>query len=447
MDDATLHRVMGSMGASSAPSPSTATPDLSQIFGAMNSDGTSDFTALAKASGMDPGEMKDFTSKLWAQLDELSSDPEAYQSFLREKARDAGVDPTGGGGGGDALSGWDSNTSGMPGTGTGERRGANSSEMHHAERATFLAPAPTRNASGAEKDSSSWNVGVVAVWRASSDIESLTPVPLDQTNTNTFVPCRLRAPVRTEKVALPDPRESHGAESFVSPLERLMSASSDPKVIDATVYDIEVHPDVVKHALENPAYQEFLIESATKFAEKHDPSVSFIRDPPGGRRCYARRGEASARAAAAAAAADARAAGLIGTEDMSASLMMELAGMGVSDGKGGGVAGITKTKNESRSTLGKNVLVSEVEASHIVIVERDASGAPILVTVTLHLPQLLSMASANLEVSSRFVNLDPGPGEPPTAVALPFAIDQNDALAKWSKKKRQLTIKAKPKNL
>ena len=39
----------------------------------MTAGGTPDFTALAKASGMDSGLMKTHASRLWKQMDELVS--------------------------------------------------------------------------------------------------------------------------------------------------------------------------------------------------------------------------------------------------------------------------------------------------------------------------------------------------------------------------------------
>jgi hypothetical protein len=78
-------------------------------------------------------------------------------------------------------------------------------------------------------------------------------------------------------------------------------------------------------------------------------------------------------------------------------------------------------------------------------VERDAAGAPVLVSVTMRLPQLVSMKDANLEVGARFITLDPGPGEPRAAVALPVAVDPDAARAKWTKKTRTLVVTAPPR--
>ena len=89
-------------------------------------------------------------------------------------------------------------------------------------------------------------------------------------------------------------------------------------------------------------------------------------------------------------------------------------------------------------------LTESLTAAAMVRVERDAAGAPVLVSVTMRLPQLVSMKDANLEVGARFITLDPGPGEPRAAVALPVAVDPDAARAKWTKKTRTLAIDAPP---
>jgi hypothetical protein len=55
------------------------------------------------------------------------------------------------------------------------------------------------------------------------------------------------------------------------------------------------------------------------------------------------------------------------------------------------------------------------------------------------------MKDANLEVGARFITLDPGPGEPRAAVALPVAVDPDAARAKWTKKTRTLVVTAPPR--
>jgi hypothetical protein len=325
----------------------------------------------------------------------------------------------------------DSNSVNVPGMETPLLKTPGYQRSHEPTRATFLAPTPLVLKTRQDVVGQKHGVGVVAVWRAAVDLASLLPVPSDPTGKE-FVKTRLRAPVRVEKVALPDPRV--GPEGVEKMFFEATSAAAGPPPMDASVYDIETHPDAVDRALGDPTYQAFLIESATQFAEQLDPSVVFIRHPPGGRRCYARRGEASAFSAAAAAAAETRRSGLCGTENLSVSLLTELAGMGVSK------------KTDCKAASFVSPQIKEVKASHAVVVDRDANGTPTLVTVTLHLPQLTSTRLANLEVSQRFVTLDPGVGEPRVAVATPFAIRADDATAKWNKKLRTLTIKAAPVN-
>ena len=449
--------------------PSGDTPSvLSSLLGALSADGSGsrdpDLARMAAATGMDPDAFREHAETLWRHMDSLADDPEAYRAFLGEKARDAGVDgflPGGGGGGGaDAFPFSFGNTGAgardANGDGAGSERTAPASRAARAdsrktktvgaagdERATFLAPAPTRRRE--DGDHHHLGVGVVAVWRARELLESLEP----SSSASTLVPVRAKrgAPPRGEKVALPDPRVSFAPEDAApaTPLAALKAAGAPPPM-DATVYDVEAHPDAVARALEDPQYQASLIEAATRLAEAQD-GVEFVRDPPGGRRCYARRGEAPARVAAAAAAADARRVGLgEGMEGMSASLLTEIAGMGLGDKhKSSFPSPAGRSAGEGKTTTNAPRLVEEIASSRSVRVERDAAGAPVLVSVTMRLPQLASMKDANLEVGARFITLDPGLGEPRAAVALPVAVDPDAARAKWTKKTRTLVVAAPPR--
>ena len=464
------------------PGAKNGVPDLSAFLNAVRADGSPDFASMARASGMDPRAFQAHAESLWSEMDALAGDPAAYRAFLEEKARDAGVDAFGGGGGGggdirfreEAKEASSEETDRKAGPGNREAPGLARAD---APRATFLAPAPTSRRRDEDDDSGGvrgddFGVGVVAVWRARESLEELTPVPSALTNvgadagrmdtregnTNAAggvcasappleVPVRMKrgAAARVEKVALPDPRIDPGdAAEGHSPLAALASAAGAPPPLDATVYDVEAHPDAVARALEDPAYQAALIEAATRLAESQAGAPLFVRDPPGGRRCYARRGEAPPRAAAAAAAADARRRGE-GVEGMSASLLTEIAGMGLGEPRGGSPpARRFSSGGEEKGAPGKKALIEEVQASRSVRVERDAAGAPTLVSVTLRLPQLVSMRAANLRVGARFITLDPGPGEPTAAVALPVAVDPDAARAKWTKKTRTLAIDAPP---
>ena len=457
------------------PGAKNGVPDMSAFLGAVPADGSPDFASMARASGMDPNAFQAHAESLWSKMDALAGDPAAYRAFLEEKARDAGVDAFGGGGGGggdirfrEANGAIEANeTDAGPGN-----REAPGLARADAPRATFLAPAPTSRRRDEVDDGGGvrgdeFGVGVVAVWRARESLEELTPVPSALTNvgadagrrkhtregntndaqTPLEVPVRMKrgAAARVEKVALPDPRVTPGdAAEGHSPLAALASASGAPPPLNATVYDVEAHPDAVARALEDPAYQAALIEAATRLAETQAGAPLFVRDPPGGRRCYARRGEAPPRAAAAAAAADARRRGE-GAEGISASLLTEIAGMGLGEPRGGSPSARRfPPGGEEKGAPEKKALIEEVQASRSVRVERDAAGAPTLVSVTLRLPQLKSMRAANLRVGARFITLDPGPGEPTAAVALPVAVDPDAARAKWTKKTRTLAIDAPP---
>jgi len=496
MDEATLRRVLGEPLSSTGTASGVPVPDMSVLLGALRDDGTPDFAKMARATGMDPEAFAAHASRLWEKMDALASEsPEAYRAFLGEKAREAaaGSNPTGGGGGGgggggDAHAFLRTSTGAAPGgpSTAGPRNNGMSKPPRDAAEdwATFLAPAPMRRVAAVTENRAalenvaegqtttqmtSWtdipttnrvdisvhafDVGLIAVWRARDDLDALLPVPRDASASGPPLAIRAKKnkPPRVETVALPDPRAARGSGAFpedgeafgLSPLEALTSVNRPAPSLSATVYDVEAHPDAVTRALEDPRYQSFLIESATVFVERtQTPPVYFERNPPGGRRCYARRGEASARSAAAAAAADVRRGGVFsdnGLEDVSASLLVEIAGMGVSSTRD---SKRNESHREPETPRLAFPLVSEVAPSHVIVVARADDGAPTTVEVTLHLPALVSAASANLQVSSRFVALDPGPGEPQYAAALPVAIDPDLAKAKWTKKTRKLVVSA-----
>jgi hypothetical protein len=132
-------------------------------------------------------------------------------------------------------------------------------------------------------------------------------------------------------------------------------------------------------------------------------------------------------------------------EGMSASLLTEIAGMGLGDKQKSASTSAGRSAGEGKTTTNAPRLVEEIASSRSVRVERDAAGAPVLVSVTMRLPQLVSMKDANLEVGARFITLDPGPGEPRAAVALPVAVDPDAARAKWTKKTRTLVVTAPPR--
>jgi len=118
--------------------------------------------------------------------------------------------------------------------------------------------------------------------------------------------------------------------------------------------------------------------------------------------------------------------------------------MGLGEPRGGGGEPPGGEEKGAESQKKKKALIEEGPASRSGPAERDAAGAPTLVSVTLRLPQLTSMRAANLRVGARFITLDPGPGEPTAAVALPVAVDPDAARAKWTKKTRTLAIDAPP---
>ena len=148
---------------------------MAALLSAFKSDGTPDFDKIAAMSGLDPNALKGQVKGLWSHMDDLAEkDPEEYKKFLAKQATEAGMDP--------ALMG----VGGGPGGGGGKLYGETG--------ATFLMPAAVTGASE--------GVGVVAVWRASSNVDALAG------DDDARVKVRARAAPRVEKVPFPDPREN-----------------------------------------------------------------------------------------------------------------------------------------------------------------------------------------------------------------------------------------------
>ena len=222
---------------------------MSAFHGGARADGTPDFATAARAPGTDPRAVRNRAESPRRRADSLAGDPAAYRAFLREKARDAGVDAFGGGGGGGGVS-----VSG-PGRSSDARAGSASGR---ASRGDLGAPEGRA---------------------AASDARATVSAP---------------APTRRCGAAVA-PADAAAA----SPLAALTSAAqTSPPPMNATVFDVEAHQDAVARAPEDPQYRARLVEAATRLAEAQDGAAAFARDPPGGRRCYARRGEAPARAGA-----------------------------------------------------------------------------------------------------------------------------------------------------
>jgi hypothetical protein len=411
-------RGRGGAGGGAAPK----VPDMAALLSAFKSDGTPDFDKIAAMSGLDPNALKGQVKGLWSHMDDLAEkDPEEYKKFLAKQATEAGMDP--------ALMG----VGGGPGGGGGKLYGETG--------ATFLMPAAVTGASE--------GVGVVAVWRASSNVDALAG------DDDAPVKVRARAAPRVEKVPFPDPREN-GALDGAQTVKIGGANGLTPPPLDAVVYDLDAHPDAIARALEDSDFQATLIERATAFVEGENDGVTFDRRH---RRCYTHRMDASAETAAAAAAADAKRGGIGG--DMSSALLTEIAGMSAADGargKRGAAAAAAAAKTivggsgaapaapppSAKRSLIEEVKASEVKASHSVDVERDAAGLPIAVEVTVRLPMLRSMSDAALEVSDRYVHVTPGAGEDEIVIALPVRVDADSMRAKFKKKEKKLTLRGSP---
>ena len=149
-------------------------------------------------------------------------------------------------------------------------------------------------------------VAVVAVWKAdesSSPTAELLPLPAAggaataaAAAAAAAVKIRRRAAPRVERVPLQDPRKAEDAMPS-------LTAPGTAPLMDATVYDLEAHPDAIAKALDDSAFQSLLLESAARFVERENEGV--VLDRGGNRRCYTHRADATPRTAAAAAAAEA----------------------------------------------------------------------------------------------------------------------------------------------
>ena len=450
-------------------------PDMSALLNSLGPDGMPDFDKIAKASGLDAKEMKGHAERLWKHMDDLAAkSPEEYEQFLSKQAKNAGVDPStfAGVGGGGAPGGGGVGGPG-PGVGVGagvgggggisipggRGPGAGARPSASDNRATFLMPMGQKGGAA--------EVAVVGVWRAATDLEELLPTP--DTPASGPVKLRRRAPPRVEKVALPDPRKPEDDTSSASKPAGMPSLTAagvnrnQPGLapeLEATIYDVEAHPDAVTRALDDPVFQSLLLESATSMVERENAGVKLDR---AARRCYTHRADATPRTAAAAAAAAAQRGGLGG--GMSSQLLTEIAGMSAGgggggsgggkhggaaavaaavvgkdrDGGGGGGGGVSMMKT-------KRPLIEEVKASHTVKVERGEGGVPAVVEVVVFLPALSSVADANLEVSERYLHLTPdaSSSSEEMVIALPVPINPDAVSAKFKKKEKRLTLRLEP---
>ena len=122
---------------------------MASTLGALGPDGP-DLDEIARAAGMDPAEMRGHAQRLWKHMDDLAErSPEEYRAFLDKQARAAGVDPAAVRAGG---------------------VGPPDPPRPRGTRAVFLVPRPQ---TGGDTD-----VGVIAVWRATTAVDDLAPDPV-----------------------------------------------------------------------------------------------------------------------------------------------------------------------------------------------------------------------------------------------------------------------------
>ena len=425
--DAMLRELMAAGGPGARESGAVrAPPDVASTLGALGPDGP-DLDEIARAAGMDPAEMRGHAQRLWKHMDDLAErSPEEYRAFLDKQARAAGVDPAA-----------------VRAGGVGAARSAPSPGT----RAVFLMPRPQ---TGGDTD-----VGVIAVWRATTAVDDLAPDPVG--DSRSLAPFRARARVRVKRIALPDPRDGDDETPGVT-LDGNASVG-----VDATVYDLDAHPSAVSRALEDASYHARLMDAATTFAERLNGNVRFNRAR--GRRCYTHRSDATPRTAATAAAADARKAGV--GAGMSSQLLVEIASMADRDAKSkdapaaapmvvelepgtGRGRGSNRGRGASDSNRGRGASDSSDSSdssrrsSHETRVTRDANGAPVSVETTFALPTVRSVADVRVETTARYVHVAPGEDEAELVAALPVAVDPDTVTAKFHRKERKLVVRAEP---
>ena len=422
----------GGRGMGRQPAPRTEglpdNMDMAGLLGALGPDGMPDFDKIAKAAGMDPKEMRGHAQRLWKHMDQLAADsPGEYQAFLEKQAKAAGVDPSTFGGASDGAG-----AGGKAASGSRASQPAGRSSVPSSERATFLMPMAQQGGDA--------GVGVVAVWRAGAKqsagpLADLAPVP--DTPAAGLVKLRTRKPPRVEKVALPDPRVPE--DDTAGDISTLMAGTNKnvpgmAPEMEATVYDVEAHPEAVERALDDAAFQALLLESAALFVERE--MAKGVKLARGARRCYTHRADATPKTAAAAAAAAARQGGL--GAGMSSQLLTEIAGLS------SGARSKPSPFIQEVSSRKPGALIQEVKPSHTVRVERCEGGMPMAVEVEVFLPALAAVTDANLEVSDRYVHLTPAAGDPDMVIALPVKIDPDVVSAKFKKKEKKLTLKLRP---
>ena len=152
--DAMLRELMAAGGPGARESGALrAPPDVASTLGALGPDGP-DLDEIARAAGMDPAEMRGHAQRLWKHMDDLAErSPEEYRAFLDKQARAAGVDPA-------AV------RAGAP----RPRVPVPDPPKRPPTRAVFLMPRPQ---TGGDTD-----VGVIAVWRATTAVDDLSPDPV-----------------------------------------------------------------------------------------------------------------------------------------------------------------------------------------------------------------------------------------------------------------------------
>jgi HSP20 family molecular chaperone IbpA len=253
-------------------------------------------------------------------------------------------------------------------------------------------------------------------------------------------------------VALPDPRArgassnsnaaasspEYSPESLLSGELLLSGSASSPPPLDATVYEVEAHPDAIRAALEDAAFRAFLAESAMLHVER-DARPGVRLDRARGRRCYTARRDATPATAAAAAVSALRRDGdpSAGAFKMSGSLLESIASMAVVDDR----TRPTREKESAARGEGKGKPLVEEVRDWSVRVARGADAAPVAVEVTVTLPGVRSAGDADLEVTERYVRVRTG--DDSRVVALPVAVEPGTATAAFKKKTKTLVIKAR----
>ena len=398
---------------------------MASTLGALGPDGP-DLDEIARAAGMDPAEMRGHAQRLWKHMDDLAErSPEEYRAFLDKQARAAGVDPAA-----------------VRAGGVGAARSAPSPGT----RAVFLMPRPQ---TGGDTD-----VGVIAVWRATTAVDDLAPDPVG--DSGSLAPFRARARVRVERVALPilatgtmRPRRDPRRECFRgSGRDRVRPRRAPVRGI-ARVGGCLVsraadgRGDDVRRAFERERSVQSRARAEVLHAQVRRDAANG-GDGSGGGRAKGGRRRRDVQSTSRRDCVHGGPGREVKDAPAAAPMVVELepgTGRGRGSNRGRGASDSNRGRGASDSSDSSD---SSRRSSHETRVTRDANGAPVSVETTFALPTVRSVADVRVETTARYVHVAPGEDEAELVAALPVAVDPDTVTAKFHRKERKLVVRAEP---